>query len=158
MISEPPGNPFSLSCLKRSNPVSHMKVLEHPHSCRLIRRCWGLEVKKASVPLKPTKRAFHAGRKGCPNKVNGRLRSPLPTHTSFPSRVQCSESHYSEFSLLSTIFKNTAASAAAKLLQSCLTLCDPIDGSPLAPPSLGFSRQEHWSGLPFPSPMHESGK
>ena len=27
-----------------------------------------------------------------------------------------------------------------------------------APPSLGFSRQEHWSGLPFPSPMHESEK
>ena len=25
-----------------------------------------------------------------------------------------------------------------------------------APQSLGFSRQEHWSGLPFPSPMHES--
>ena len=25
-----------------------------------------------------------------------------------------------------------------------------------APPSLEFSRQEHWSGLPFPSPMHES--
>ena len=24
-----------------------------------------------------------------------------------------------------------------------------------APPSLGFSRKEHWSGLPFPSPMHE---
>ena len=24
-----------------------------------------------------------------------------------------------------------------------------------APPSLGFSRQEHWGGLPFPSPMHE---
>ena len=41
------------------------------------------------------------------------------------------------------------AAAAAKSLQSCLTLCDSIDGSP---PSLGFSRQEHWSGLPFPSP------
>ena len=27
-----------------------------------------------------------------------------------------------------------------------------------APPSLGFSRQEHWSGLPFPSPMLESEK
>ena len=27
-----------------------------------------------------------------------------------------------------------------------------------APTSLGFSRQEHWSGLPFPSPMHESEK
>ena len=27
-----------------------------------------------------------------------------------------------------------------------------------ASPSMGFSRQEHWSGLPFPSPMYESGK
>ena len=27
-----------------------------------------------------------------------------------------------------------------------------------APPSLGFSRQEHWSGLPFPSPTYESEK
>ena len=48
--------------------------------------------------------------------------------------------------------------AAAKSLQSCPTLCDPIDGSHQAPPSLGFSRQEHWSGLPFPSPMQESEK
>ena len=48
--------------------------------------------------------------------------------------------------------------AAAKSLQSCLTLCSPIDGSPPGFPSLGFSRQEHWSGLPFPSPMHESEK
>ena len=45
----------------------------------------------------------------------------------------------------------------AKLLQSCPTLCDPIDGSPPgSPPSLGFSRQERWSGLPFPSPIYES--
>ena len=36
----------------------------------------------------------------------------------------------------------------AKSLQSCSTLCDPIDGSHRAPSSLGFSRQEHWSGLP----------
>ena len=86
----------------------------------------------------------------------------------------------------------------AKSLQSCPTLCDPIDGSPpgspvpgilqarilewgaisfsnacmlscfsraqlcatpwraahQAPLSLGFSRQGHWSGVPFPSPMH----
>ena len=27
-----------------------------------------------------------------------------------------------------------------------------------APPSMGFSRQEYWSGLPFPSPVHESEK
>ena len=47
--------------------------------------------------------------------------------------------------------------ATAKSLQSYPTLCDPIDGAAhQAPLSLGFSRQEHWSGLPFPSPMHES--
>ena len=27
-----------------------------------------------------------------------------------------------------------------------------------APPSMGFSSQEYWSGLPFPSPMYESEK
>ena len=47
------------------------------------------------------------------------------------------------------------STAAATSLQSCPTLCDPIDGSPQAPLSLGFSRQEHWSGLLFSSPMHE---
>ena len=96
------------------------------------------------------------------------------------------------------------AAAAAKSLQSCLTLCDPIDGSqpgsPVpgilqartlewvaisfsnawkwkvkvkllsrvrllatpwiaahqAPPSMGFSRQEYWSGVPLPSPTREA--
>ena len=90
---------------------------------------------------------------------------------------------------------------AAKSLQSCPTLCDPIDGRPpgspvsgifqartlewvaisfsnawkwkvkvkllshvqllatswtaahQAPPSMGFSRQEYWSGVPLPSPV-----
>ena len=37
----------------------------------------------------------------------------------------------------------------------CVT---PKTAAHQAPPSLGFSRQEHWSGLPFPSPMHESEK
>ena len=32
----------------------------------------------------------------------------------------------------------------SEVAQSCLTLCDPMD--------CGFSRQEYWSGLPFPSP------
>ena len=95
--------------------------------------------------------------------------------------------------------------ATAKSLQSCPTLCDPIDGSPpgspvpgilqartlewvaisfssawkwkvkvkslshvrllatpwtaayQAPPSMGFSRQEYWSGVPLPSPMDYIG-
>ena len=94
-----------------------------------------------------------------------------------------------------------AAAAAAQLLQSCLTLCDPMEGSlpgslvpgilqartlewvaisfsnawkgkvkvkslsrvwllatpwtaaHQAPPSMGFSRQEYWSGVPLPSPI-----
>ena len=97
------------------------------------------------------------------------------------------------------IITTAAAAAAAKSLQSCPTLCDPIDGSPpgsripgilqartlewvaisfssawkwkvkvkplsrvrpsatpwtaafQAPPSMGFSRQEYWSGVPLPS-------
>ena len=96
--------------------------------------------------------------------------------------------------------KQVPTAAAAKSLQSCPTLCDPIDSSPLgsfvpgilqartlewvaisfsnawkwkvkvkslsrawllatpwtgayqAPPSMGFSRQEYWSGVPLPSP------
>ena len=51
-----------------------------------------------------------------------------------------------------------AAAAAAKLLLLCLTLCDPIDISPPCSSAPEFSRKEHWSGLPFPSPMHESEK
>ena len=95
------------------------------------------------------------------------------------------------------------AAAAAKSRQSCLTLCDPVDGSlpgfPVpgilqartlewvaisfsnawkwevkvkslshvrllatpwtaayqAPPSMGFSRQKYWSGVPLPSPATE---
>ena len=35
--------------------------------------------------------------------------------------------------------------------QSCPVLCDPMDCSQ-DPLSMKFSRQEYWSGLPFPSP------
>ena len=46
------------------------------------------------------------------------------------------------------------------LLLSCFSfvqLCaTPETAAHQAPLSLGFFRQEHWSGLPFPSPMHES--
>ena len=42
-----------------------------------------------------------------------------------------------------------SAAAAAKSLQSCPTLCNPTDSSPPGSSVLGFSRQEHWSGLPF---------
>ena len=100
-----------------------------------------------------------------------------------------------------SLLLKAAAAAAAKSLQSCPTLCDPIDGSPpgfpvpgilqartlewvaisfsnawkrrvkvkllnharllatpwtaahQALPSMGFSRQQYWSGVPLPSPL-----
>ena len=51
---------------------------------------------------------------------------------------------------------NKQAAAAAKSLQSCPTVCNPIDSSPPGSLSLGFSGQEYWSRLPIPSPMCES--
>ena len=113
---------------------------------------------------------------------------------SLPSLLHC------RWILYCWAIREAPAAAAAKSLQSCLTLCDPIDGSPpsspipgilqartlewvaisfsnvwkwkvkvkslsriwllatpwtiahQAPPSMGFSRQEYWSGLPLPSP------
>ena len=47
------------------------------------------------------------------------------------------------------------ACTAAKSPQPCPTLCDPTDGRSLF---VGFSRQEHWRGLPFPAPVQESEK
>ena len=43
--------------------------------------------------------------------------------------------------------------------KSCLTPCNSLDYSPQAPLSMGFSRQEYWSGLPFSSPgdLSDSG-
>ena len=42
----------------------------------------------------------------------------------------------------------------SEVTQSCLTLCDLMDCSPLSSSVIGFSRQEYWSGLPFPSLGH----
>ena len=56
------------------------------------------------------------------------------------------------------MFHEWQYAAAAKSRQACPSLCDPIDGSPPGSPVPGILRQEHWSGLPFPSPMHENEK
>ena len=41
---------------------------------------------------------------------------------------------------------------SARSLQACLKLCNPLGVTPQAPLSMGFSRQEYWSGLPCPPP------
>ena len=46
----------------------------------------------------------------------------------------------------------------SEVAQSCLTLSDPWTTAYQAPPSMGFSRQEYWSGVPLPSlPGNNSG-
>ena len=61
-------------------------------------------------------------------------------------------------SLIVLLYLNSANDAHFKyeseseVVQLCLTLCDPWTVVGQAPPSMGFSRQEYWSGLPFPSP------
>ena len=40
----------------------------------------------------------------------------------------------------------------SEVAQSCPTLCDPMDGRLPGSRSMGFTRQEYWSGMPFPSP------
>ena len=51
------------------------------------------------------------------------------------------------------IQKRSKKSFLNRVAQSCLTLCDPMDCCTVqTPPSMGFSRQEYWSELPFPSP------
>ena len=42
--------------------------------------------------------------------------------------------------------------AESEVAQLCPTLCDPMDCTCQAPLSMGFSRQDYWGGLPFPSP------
>ena len=67
---------------------------------------------------------------------------------------------------LSPLFASLSVSFFVSLLLllllsrfSRVRLCaTPETAAHQAPPSLGFSRQEHWSGLPFPFPMHESEK
>ena len=48
--------------------------------------------------------------------------------------------------------KECSSESESEVAQLCPTLCDPMDCSLQTSPSMGFSRQEYWSGLPLPSP------
>ena len=55
------------------------------------------------------------------------------------------------------IYERDVVSLCMLITQSCPTLCDSMDYiARQAPLSMGFSRQEYWSGLPFPSPGNPS--
>ena len=70
------------------------------------------------------------------------------------SRIQGCHYHLSKFHIYALLLLLLLLS-----LFSCVGLCaTPETAAHQASPSLGFSRQEFWSGLPFPPPMHESEK
>ena len=80
-----------------------------------------------------------------------------------PIQLAMSSNHQDGFTLslqrsqtenLSRTNTEWQTAAAAKSLQSCLTLCGPIDGSQPDSSVPGILQQEYQSGLPFPSPMH----
>ena len=50
------------------------------------------------------------------------------------------------------IFFSSSLIKSSEVAQSCPTLCDPMDCSLPGSSVHGISRQEYWSGLPFPSP------
>ena len=84
-----------------------------------------------------------------------RLCKPLLVSNGPPGSVDSSAVHLSLFSITlgSKIAMRGERKKESEVAQSCLTLCNPIDCIVhQAPLSLGFSRQEGWSALPFPSP------
>ena len=54
--------------------------------------------------------------------------------------------------MASSKLRSVHCESESEVTQSCPTLCDPWTVAHRAPPSMGFSRQEYWSGSPFPSP------
>ena len=73
---------------------------------------------------------------------NSILRSPITRLYMWFSRI------YSSYDW------NFASIDCVLVTQSCLPPCDPVDCSLQGPLSVGFSRKELWSGLPFTSPIH----
>ena len=61
-------------------------------------------------------------------------------------------------SILEVWIAAVVAAAAAKSISRVRLFATPWSAAYQAPPSMGFSRQQHWCGLPFPSPLHESEK
>ena len=80
----------------------------------------------------------------CEEKPTSPSRMPAPQH--------CSSDVCSPSMGAATVLRSHTLAAAAKPLQSYLTLCHPVDCSPPGSSVLGFSRQEYWSGLPCPPP------
>ena len=152
---------------------------------------WGVRAPWKNCPLRNER---------CPRNSVFLLFCILPIQDDFPDKLRANFLIMLRFKIhLKILLVKYYTAAAAKSLQSCQTLCDPIDGSPpgspapgilqartlewvaisfsnawkwkvkvkslscvqllatpwiaahQVPPSMGFSRQEYWSGVPLPS-------
>ena len=118
-------------------------------------------------------KGFPGGSDGKESACNARDLGSIPGLRRFPRgehgnplQYSCLENPYGQRSLAGYSAwgrkeSDTTERLSAQLLLLLLShfsrvrLCaTPLTAAHQAPPSLGFSRQEHWSGLPFPSPKH----
>ena len=97
---------------------------------------------------------------------------PMPALEVFTPRLVLSTKYWAQLPVLHSTFPVATYFTLGSIYMSMLLLLllllsrfshvqlcvTPQTAAHQAPPSLGFSRQEHWSGLPFLSPMHESEK
>ena len=192
MVLWRPTRPFRTNTLKRC--PFHYRWLEC--KCRKSRNTWG---NKQIWPWN-TEWSREKDNKVLPREHTGHSKHPLPTTREKTLHMHITRWPTPKSYWLYSLQPKMEKLYAAKSLQSCLTLCDPWDGSPpsspipgilqartlewvaisfstawkwklkvkslspvwlfltpwtatyQAPPSMGFSRQEYWSGMQLPSP------
>ena len=71
---------------------------------------------------------------------------------------KCKKAKWLSGEALRKALKRREVKSEVKSLSRVQLFATPWTVAHQAPLSMGFSRQEYWSGLPFPSPMHESEK
>ena len=95
-----------------------------------------------------------------PWQIDGKTMETVTEFSFLSSKITADGVYSYEFKRRLLLGRKTTSSLLLLLLLSRFSsvgLCAaPETAAHQTPPSLGFSRQEHWSGLPLPSPMHES--
>ena len=116
---------------------AHIQTL-HAHAHR----------KRCTAASSPTLASIHTGCVHTRTQICT-LITPQPAHIFTLHISRCTHSH----TLIAPTAKDMCSLCyCCCLVGKCLSLSDPMDSSPQAPLSMDFSRQEYWSGLPFPSP------
>ena len=137
-------------------------------SCSVMYSSSTREGLPAKLRLKESGWPFRAWETDLPEGTRGSKSSIVKSHTITLKLICFDASINKYFLILKLTFGFIYDKHANYTILLLLLLLSPFSGVQLcatpwtaayqASPSMGFSRQEHWSGVPFPSPMHESGK